>query len=63
MGFADNPALQAKIKSQLPPDGHISRDIEDDVVTTILDGLLNAKTPVASGSASKRGGSIPGSWR
>lgn len=63
MGFTEkaHPDLPQKIKELLPPDGAVAKDREDDIVTTLLEGMLPApKSPVASGSGSR---GIPGSWQ
>ena len=56
MGFSENayPALPEKIKAQMPLKGAIiSKETEDDIVTTLLEELLASTSPrpnVASGS-------------
>ena len=52
MGFSENayPALPEKIKAQMPPNGAISKEVEDDVVTTLLEELLATASTGASGS-------------
>jgi len=67
MGFTENsyPGLPSKIKMQLPAaDDRISKDMEDDIVTTLLEELLAVppKTPVASGSKANHV-SLPGAWQ
>ena len=42
----------------LPTDGAITKDGEDDIVTTLLEAMLT-ESSVASGSG---GSDIPGSW-
>ncbi|KAG6837670.1 hypothetical protein H0H93_004946 [Arthromyces matolae] len=63
MGFSENthPELPSKIKAQLPMDGIVKNDSEDDIVTTLLEDLLalSPKSPVASGSGVKN---VPGTW-
>lgn len=58
MGFSENtyPDLPAKIKAQMPATGAITKEGEDDAVTTLLEELLarSTRSPVASGS--NRGG-------
>jgi hypothetical protein len=65
MGFTDNayPDLQGKIKGQMPPNGVVSKDAEDDIVTTLLEELLamSPKPPAPSGSNVKDA-NIPGAW-
>lgn len=58
MGFSENayPALPEKIKAQMPMGATITREAEDDVVTTLLEELLTSTSPVpnvASGSGQK----------
>jgi len=59
MGFSENayPALPEKIKAQMPLNGaNISKEAEDDVVTTLLEELLVTGSPrpnVASGSGQR----------
>lgn len=65
MGFSEHshPNLSEKIKAQMPGNKVISKEQEDDIVTTLLEELLaqSAKSPVASGSGSKAE-VIPGEW-
>jgi Wiskott-Aldrich syndrome protein len=56
MGFSESacPALPGKIKAQMPTNGVISKEAEDDVVTTLLEELLGTPSPnVASGSGQR----------
>ena len=61
MGFSENayPTLQQKIKAQLPPSGNtISKEVEDEIVTTLLEELLvprseSSRPNVASGSGQR----------
>lgn len=56
MGFSESayPTLQEKIKAQMPPIGTtISKEVEDDVVTTLLEELLAPTSNVASGSGQR----------
>lgn len=59
MGFTDNayPDLPGKIKGQMPPSGVVSKDTEDDIVTTLLEELLAMKPPESHANTS-----IPGAW-
>ncbi|KAG5647761.1 hypothetical protein DXG03_008484 [Asterophora parasitica] len=63
MGFTENahPDLPSKIKVELPSDGSLTKEGEDNIVTTVLEDILarSPKPPVASGSGSRE---IPGSW-
>ncbi|GLB35876.1 hypothetical protein LshimejAT787_0301640 [Lyophyllum shimeji] len=63
MGFTENayPDLLSKIKQQLPADGVLTKDAEDNIVTTLLEELLamSPKPSVPSGSASR---DFPGTW-
>lgn len=65
MGFTDNvyPDLPGKIKEQMPSSGVVSKETEDDIVTTLLEELLAMplKPPVPSGSNTKDT-NIPGAW-
>jgi len=60
MGFTENvyPDLRQRIMDHLPTDGAITKDGEDDIVTTLLEAMLT-ESSVASGSG---GSDIPGSW-
>ncbi|KAF8973502.1 hypothetical protein BDZ97DRAFT_1775486 [Flammula alnicola] len=64
MGFSENsfPDLPGKIKAQMPANGAISKEGEDDVVTTLLEELLarSTRSPVASGS--KDTDNVAGTW-
>lgn len=58
MGFSENayPGLPDMIKAEMPPNGIISKEAEDDVVTTLLEELLvtsSARPNVASGSGQR----------
>jgi len=63
MGFTENshPDLSQKITALLPI-GVISKDREDDIVTTLLEELIpvSPKPQAASGS---RNEVIPGAWQ
>lgn len=65
MGFTENqhPELPKKIKAQMPDDGAITKEAEDDIVTTLLEELIvtSPKQPQASGSG-LRSDSLPGGW-
>jgi hypothetical protein len=67
MGFTESayPTISARIKAHLPPSGHVNKDMEDDIVTTLLEELLamSPKTPIASGSGLRKDRGIPGAWR
>lgn len=62
MGFTENayPDLPSKIKAQIPASGVVSKDAEDDIVTTMLEELL-AMSPKPSAFASGDR-DIPGAW-
>jgi Wiskott-Aldrich syndrome protein len=66
MGFTENayPTLPAKIRDQIPQNGNLSKDAEDDVVTTLLEDLLamSPKPPLTSGSVLQRDRDLPGAW-
>ncbi|KAG6817942.1 hypothetical protein H0H87_012410 [Tephrocybe sp. NHM501043] len=63
MGFSEgtHPELPSKIKAQLPADGVVRNDSEDDIVTTLLEDLLaiSPKAPAASGSGVRE---VPDAW-
>lgn len=63
MGFTQSsyPLLPSQIKAQMPANGVISKDEEDNLVTTLLEELLamSPKPAFASGSKEK---DIPGAW-
>ncbi|KAG6861028.1 hypothetical protein C0995_004730 [Termitomyces sp. Mi166 len=63
MGFSEgtHPDLPNKIRAQLPIDGIVRNDSEDDIVTTLLEDLLavSPKPPVASGSGTR---GFSGAW-
>jgi len=65
MGFSEtsHPTLPDKIKAQMPSKGTISKEEEDDVVTTLLEELLamSPRSPVASGSG-RRNNDLTGTW-
>lgn len=69
MGFTENayPTLLEKVKAQVG-DGNLTKEREDDIVTTLLEELLAmSPTPtptpaVASGSGARRDREIPGAW-
>jgi hypothetical protein len=69
MGFTENayPSLPSKIRSQMPTNGVLTKDGEDDVVTNLLEELLamSPKGPTASGSGLKKENpkDIPGAWQ
>lgn len=63
MGFSETsfPDLPGKIKIAMPVNGIISKEREDDVVTTLLEEMLarSGRSPVASGSKDLHPG---GTW-
>lgn len=65
MGFTENayPDLPGKIKEQMPSSGVVSKEAEDDMVTTLLEELLaiSPRPPAPSGSNAKDT-TIPGAW-
>ncbi|KAF9502375.1 hypothetical protein BDN71DRAFT_1437965 [Pleurotus eryngii] len=64
MGFTESayPSLPAKIRENMPENGPITKEKEDDIVTTLLEDMLamSPKPPKGPGSPS---GSTPGGWR
>lgn len=64
MGFSENthPEIPDRIQDQLPKNGAITKEVEDDIVTTLLEELIvkSPKPPVPSGSGIKD--DIPGAW-
>lgn len=71
MGFTErtHPVLPGKIKAQLPKDSRtVTKAMEDDVVSNLLEDLLsreaNPRSPVASGSGIQREQmEVPGGWK
>ncbi|KAL0951552.1 hypothetical protein HGRIS_008235 [Hohenbuehelia grisea] len=65
MGFTENayPTLPAKIKEAMPTQGPVTKDVEDNIVTNMLEEMLamSPKPPAASGSG-VRNSEIPGAW-
>ncbi|KAK7064102.1 F-box domain-containing protein [Favolaschia claudopus] len=64
MGITDkaHPSLPAKIKEQLPPEGTVSEDAENNIVSTLVEELLfMSPKPAASGSG-MRDTELPGAW-
>ncbi|KAF9469858.1 hypothetical protein BDZ94DRAFT_1243420 [Collybia nuda] len=65
MGFTENayPDLPSKIRAQMPPSGIISKDGEDDIVTTMLEELLAMSPKPPAHSAFGAGDrDVPGAW-
>ncbi|KAJ8702243.1 hypothetical protein PTI98_000980 [Pleurotus ostreatus] len=64
MGFTESayPSLPAKIRANMPEIGPVTKEKEDDIVTTLLEDMLamSPKPPKGPGSPS---GSTPGGWR
>ena len=60
MGFTESayPALSDKIKAHMPSHGAYTKDVEDDIVTTLLEELL-AAGPHGSSSGHR---DVPGAW-
>jgi len=69
MGFTESayPMIPDKAKTHLPASGNISKDAEDDVVTTMLEELLSmspvSPMPMASSSGIHREMEIPGTFK
>ncbi|KAJ6621210.1 hypothetical protein B0H10DRAFT_1022362 [Mycena sp. CBHHK59/15] len=66
MGITENahPTLPAKIKEQLP-EGTVSEDAENNIVSTLVEELLfmTSPKPTASGSGLRNADSeLPGAW-
>ncbi|KAK0465570.1 uncharacterized protein EV420DRAFT_1637689 [Desarmillaria tabescens] len=61
MGFTEkgHPDMTSTIRSQVPPDGEVSKEVEDNIVTTFIEELdVGHQTPPkASGSKA-----VPGAW-
>ncbi|KAF8634913.1 hypothetical protein AX15_000656 [Amanita polypyramis BW_CC] len=55
MGFTESqhPGLADNVAARLPPSGSITKDIEDGIVTSLLEELIPQASPIASGSGSK----------
>lgn len=64
MGFTENshPQLPQRISSHVPDDGFISKDQEDDIVTTLLEELIPLP-PKPSVPGSSRNDGPPGAWK
>jgi hypothetical protein len=71
MGFTESshPTLPGKIRAQLPKDTRaVTKTLEDEVVTNLLEDLLSReatpRSPVASGSGIQRDqDTVPGGWQ
>ncbi|KAK2460108.1 hypothetical protein APHAL10511_007874 [Amanita phalloides] len=52
MGFSESqhPGLADKVTARLPPNGSVTKDVEDGILTSLLEELLPLTSPVASGS-------------
>lgn len=61
MGFSENafPALTSKVESQVGTDA-LSREREDDIVTSLVEDLLVSSPQPAEASGSRA--HIPGAW-
>lgn len=67
MGFAEaaHPTIPAKIKELITSLKPLSKDREDDIVTTMLEELLAMSpkpTPGPSGSGARNDQDLPGAW-
>lgn len=65
MGFTENayPTLPTRVRELLPANKPLTKDNEDDVVTTLLEELLaTSPKPVPSGSGPREDRDIPGAW-
>jgi hypothetical protein len=66
MGFTDNayPTLPSRIRDLLDVNKPLTKDGEDDIVTTLLEELLatTPQPPLASGSGPRDDRNIPGAW-
>ncbi|KAJ6503378.1 hypothetical protein C8R47DRAFT_1210636 [Mycena vitilis] len=66
MGITDkaHPSLPAKIKEQLPAEGTISEETENNIVSTLVEELLfMSPKPAASGSGLREAEhEVPGAW-
>lgn len=65
MGFTENayPDLPTKIRAQIPTSGVVSKDAEDDIVTTMLEELLAmSPKPPAHSTFASGDRDIPGAW-
>ena len=62
MGFTENayPSLPLKLREQMPTQGVLSNEAEDELVTTILEDML-AMSP-APPKPSDLKSTIPGAW-
>jgi Wiskott-Aldrich syndrome protein len=64
MGFTENshPNLSGKVMALLPIGDPISKDREDDIVTTLLEELIPI-SPKPSPAPGHRNEAIPGAWQ
>ncbi|KAH9942967.1 hypothetical protein B0H21DRAFT_695675 [Amylocystis lapponica] len=67
MGFTAHtyPSLPGRLSARVPPDGELSKEEEDTVVTDLLEELLTLSPPrpaQASGSGAKRDRDLPGAF-
>jgi hypothetical protein len=64
MGFTDNayPTLPTRIKDLLDVNKPVTKDGEDDIVTTLLEELLATAPQPSSGSGPREDKNIPGAW-
>ena len=65
MGFVTDayPSIPDRIRAQMSSRGATGKDVEDDIVTTLLEELLAmSPKPTASGSRPRKDRDIPGAW-
>jgi len=65
MGFMEKayPTIPTMIKMHMRGGGSLTKEAEDDLVTTLLEELLAlSPKPMASGSGLRRDRDIPGAW-
>lgn len=64
MGFTENshPHLSEKITVLLPAGEAVSKDREDDIVTSLLEELIPLPPKSSQPASGRRNGAIPGGW-
>jgi hypothetical protein len=64
MGFTENayPELPSKIRAQMPTSGVVSKDGEDDIVTTLLEELLATSPKPPANTFGPGDRDVPGAW-
>ena len=65
MGFTENshPNLSGKVAALLPIGDAISKDREDDIVTTLLEELIPVSPKPSQPAPARKNELIPGAWQ